>query len=146
MQLSDHFSDYELGVGGQDSRLLKSAQFLCVTLLEPIRTKFGAVRIHDGYRNPEHNAQVGGKPTSWHEFTGTESAADFDCSLASYQSVFDWIRLESHLPFDKVILEHNAAGQPRCIHLQVDAQATPRREAYLGETGAGTVYTPVEVR
>lgn len=145
MQLTDHFSDHELGVDGQESRLLMNAQYLCSMLLEPIRTKWGPMRVHDGYRNPEHNAQVGGKPTSWHQFDGTESAADFDCAQASFQQVFDWIRLESGLPFDKVILEHNAANEPRCIHIQVDSAATPRRLAYLGNTGAGSVYTPVEV-
>jgi hypothetical protein len=146
MNLSPHFTDDELNVTGENPRLLTSAQFLCVTLLEPIRTKFGAVRIHDGYRSPDHNAAVGGKPTSWHQFDGTESAADFDCTKTSYQEVFDWIRLESELPFDKVILEHNGAGEPRCIHIQVDRTATPRRLAYTGSTGAGTVYTPVEVK
>jgi hypothetical protein len=146
MQLSPHFTDAELGVAGQDSRLLTSAQYLCNTLLEPIRAQFGPVRVHDGYRSPEHNAAVGGKPTSWHQFNGTESAADFDCTLASFKDVFYWICEESHLPFDKCILEHNAANEPRCIHIQVDANATPRREAYLGATGAGVVYTPVEVK
>lgn len=145
MQLTEHFSDYELGVAGLNSRLLTAAQYLCQTLLEPIRSKFGPVRIHDGYRNPEHNAQVGGKPTSWHQFNGTESAADFDCVNAGFREVFDWIRLESKLPFDKVILESNSAGEPRCIHIQVDANAVPRREAYTGSTGAGTVYTRVDV-
>lgn len=146
MQLTEHFSDFELGVAGQDSRLLTSAQFLCQKLLEPIRAQFGPVRIHDGYRSPDHNAAVGGKAASWHQFNGTQSAADFDCPSASYHVVFDWIRLESNLPFDKVILESNSAGEPRCIHIQVDANSNARREAYTGSTGAGTVYTPIEVK
>jgi hypothetical protein len=145
VQLTEHFSDFELGVDGQESRILTSAQFLCVKLLEPIRSQFGPVRIHDGYRSPDHNAAVGGKPASWHQFDGTQSAVDFDCIGASYQAVFDWIRLESDLPFDKVILENNSAGEPRCIHVQVDRQANARREAYVGTTGAGTVYLPMQV-
>ena len=145
MQLTEHFTDLELGVAGQESRLLLSAQYLCSTLLEPIRAKFGPVHVHDGYRNPEHNAAVGGKPTSWHQFDGTQSACDFDCPNASYETVFDWIRLESGLGFDKVILESNSTGEPRCIHIQLNAHVAPRRLAYTGQTGAGTVYTPVEV-
>ena len=145
MDLTQHFSDFELGVAGQESRLLTSAQFLCAKLLEPIRAQFGPVCIHDGYRSPDHNAAVGGKPTSWHQFNGTESAADFDCPEASYQTVFDWIRLSSGLPFDKVILESNSAGELRCIHIQVDSQNPPRRQAYTGSTGAGTSYTAVQV-
>jgi putative chitinase len=146
MQITEHFSSDELNVDWQESRLLMNAHYLCVNILEPIRSQFGPMRIHDGYRNPEHNAAVGGKPTSWHQFDGTQSAADFDCTNAGFQQVFDWVRLESGLLFDKVILEHNAAGQPRCIHVQVDSSAIPRRQAYIGNTGAGTVYTPVEVK
>jgi hypothetical protein len=146
LNLTEHFSDRELGVAGAESRLLSNAAFLCRTILEPIRAKFGPVHIHDGYRDPEHNAQVGGKPTSWHQFVGTQSAADFDCSEAAFGVVFDWIRLESGLEFDKVILEKNAAEEPRCIHVQVDKQAAPRRQAYVGYLGASEDYVPVEVR
>jgi len=146
MQLTENFTAAELGVEGQESRLLTSAQYLCSMLLEPIRAKFGPVRVHDGYRSPDHNAAVGGKPTSWHQFDGTQSAADFDCPGSSYQTVFDWIRLESGLPFDKCILESNSAGEPRCIHIQLNAHVAPRRLAYTGQTGAGTTYTPVEVK
>jgi hypothetical protein len=146
MQLTAHFADAELGVAGQEQRLIDNATFLCTTLLEPIRAQFGPVRVHDGYRSPDHNAAVGGKPDSYHQFDGTQSAADFDCPQASYQAVFDWIRWQSGLPFDKVILENNAASEPACIHVQVDSAVPPRRLAYIGSTGAGTVYTPVSVK
>jgi len=146
MQLTEHFSDAELGVAGAESRVISSAIFLCSRLLEPIRAQFGPVRVHDGYRSPEHNASVGGKPTSWHQFNGTQAAADIDVLPNGFQQVFDWIRLASGLPFDKVILETNAAGEPATIHLQIDAVVTPRRLAYTGHTGAGTVYVPQEVR
>lgn len=146
MNLSEHFTDHELGVENPgELRLVQNAAYLCRTILEPIRAKFGPVRIHDGYRSPEHNAAVGGKPTSYHQFEGGKAAADFDCTAAGFQQVFDWIRLESGLPFDKVILEHNTTNEPRAIHIQVDSSAPPRRFAYLGSTGAGTVYTPMEV-
>lgn len=145
-QLSEHFTDVELGVEGAEPRLVANATFLCETLLEPIRTKFGPVKVHDGYRSPEHNAAVGGKPTSYHQFDGTRSAADFDVLPTPFQEAFDWIRMESGLPFDKVILEHNESGNPAAIHIQVDSAVAPRRLAYTGSTGAGTVYTPCEVR
>ena len=146
MNLTEHFTDTELGVAEAEQRLIDNATFLCRTILEPIRDKFGPVHVHDGYRSPEHNAAVGGKPTSWHQFDGTESAADIDCLPTDYRTVFDWIRLWSGLPFDKVILEKNSAGEPAAIHIQVDAVAAPRRLAYTGSTGAGTVYTPVPVQ
>jgi hypothetical protein len=59
--------------------------------------------------------------------------------------LFRWIRLESKLKFDKVILEHSFDGIPRCVHLQVDVELPYRRLAYVGLTGDGKTYTPVEV-
>ena len=143
MNLTDHFTDTEMGVAGADQRLIDNARFLCQVILEPIQgTQFGPLHIHDGYRSPEHNAKVGGKPTSWHQFDTNQAAADFDCLPHEYVTVFDWIRLWSGLPFDKVILERNSAGNPAAIHIQVDTTAAPRRLAYTGSTGAGTTYTP----
>ena len=144
--LTEHFMDSELGVDGADSRLVESATYLCKVLLEPIRAHFGAVHVHDGYRSPQHNAAVGGKPTSYHQFNGTQSAADIDVLPTDYHTAFDWIRLESGLPFDKVILEVNSTGLPATIHLQIDSTVSPRRQAYTGHTGAGTVYIPVTVK
>ncbi len=145
MQLTEHFSDTELGVVGAPQQVIDNATYICQTLLEPIRAHFGPVKVHDGYRPPEHNAAVGGKATSYHLYDGTQSAADIDVLPTDYQTAFDWIRLESELPFDKIILETNSAGNPACIHLQIDSAAAPRRLAYTGSTGAGTVYTPVSV-
>jgi hypothetical protein len=146
MKLTEHFTDTELGVAGADERLIYNATFLCSHILERIRDEFGPVHVHDGYRSPEHNASVGGKPTSYHQFNGTQAAADIDVLPTSYHECFDWIRLESGLPFDKVILETNASGVAAAIHIQVDTAAVPRRLAYTGSTGAGTVYVPQEVK
>ena len=145
MQLSPHFSLDELGVIGAPEQVYQIAVYICETLLEPIRAQFGPVTVHDGYRPPAHNAAVGGKPTSYHLYTGTQSAADIDALPTPYQTLFDWIRLESGLPFDKVILETDASGEPACVHLQVDSAVAPRRLAYTGNTGAGTVYIPQHV-
>lgn len=147
MQLTTHFTDAELGVAGLDKRLLYNALFLCNTILEPLRLHFGPVHVHDGYRPAEHNANVGGKPTSYHLFDNGQAAADIDALPVSCTDVFDWLRLESKLPFDKVILETNAAGIASTVHIQVDRmQSTQRRLAYTGQTGDGTLYTPAEVR
>jgi hypothetical protein len=62
------------------------------------------------------------------------------------QVLFDWLRLESKLPFDKVIFEKNKAEVPACVHIQIDRLNPPRRQAFIGHTGAATVYTPVEVK
>lgn len=146
MQLTEHFSDAELGVVGCDDRLVANARYICNELLEPLRAKFGPISVHDGYRDPGHNARVGGKATSYHLFEDGRAAADVSALQAPLGDVFDWIRLESGLPFDKVILEVNASGAAACVHLQIDSLAAPRRQAFIGQTGAGTVYVPVEVK
>jgi hypothetical protein len=50
--------------------------------------------VDDGYRDPAHNARVGGKPESQHLYLGGNSAADFRPVGAGLQTVFDWIRLD----------------------------------------------------
>jgi hypothetical protein len=145
MQLTEHFEDSELGVAGCSDQLIAQATFLCELILEPIRAKLGPVSVHDGYRDPGHNARVGGKPDSFHLFDGGKAAADISAQPTSCEQLFDWIRLESHLPFDKVILERNAGGFAATVHLQVDMAAKPRRQAFTGSTGAGTIYTPAGV-
>lgn len=144
--LSPNFSEFELGVENVDPRIVQNAQALCETLLEPIRTHYSSpVHIHDGYRPPAHNDAVGGKPTSYHLFTNGKSAADIDVAGIGLAETFDWIRLESGLPFDKVILEHGADQIPRTVHIQYDRLAPPRRLAYTGQTGAGTSYQAQKV-
>lgn len=147
MQLSPHFSDKEFGVVGCEQRVIDNATFVCMNLLEPIRTHFNApINIHDGYRDPGHNTRVGGKPNSFHLYEGGRAAVDFDVSGHSFREVFDWIRLYSKLPFDKVILEINGSGHPANVHLQVDRNNPPRRESFVGGTGNSNQYTLVETR
>lgn len=147
IQLTTNFSQAELGLVGCSQRLIDNGVYLCKLLLEPIRLQFAAsVIVHDGYRDPHHNVRVGGKPTSFHLFNGGKSAADFDVIGHSYQEVFDWIRLSSNLLFDKVILESNSSNTPAALHIQIDVNNIPRRQAFTGSTGDGTTYIQVEVR
>jgi len=63
------------------------------------------------------------------------------------ETVFDWIRLESHLSFDQVILEVFAGTQiPGCIHISYNGALTEqRRMALTGETNGAGAYTAVQV-
>jgi hypothetical protein len=145
MNLTQHFTDEELGLAGCDVRIVSNATYLCERILEPIRAHYDKpIRIHSGYRDPVHNARVGGKPDSWHLYEGNHAAADFDVVGVLLKDCFDWIRLQSKLNFDKVIIEY-AGDQPATIHIQVDAIEEPRRLAYVGGTGDSHSYTPVMV-
>jgi hypothetical protein len=143
MNLSEHFTAEELGVARGSTGAVENARALCERVLERVRARFGKpVMIHCGMRSVKHNAAVGGKAQSWHLFEGGKAAADFHVAGENMQRVFDWMRLDSDLPFDKVILESAADGTPACIHVQMDRLAEPRRLAYTGKTGAGTTYRP----
>jgi hypothetical protein len=148
MQLTEHFSDTELGVAGCSPQIVANATQLCELLLEPIRAQFGPTVLSDGYRDSAKNAAVGGAPNSQHLYLGQNSAADInECANASLATVFNWIRLDSHLPFDQCILEVNPATQePACIHISYDGgKAQQRRQALTGETRGQGSYVSVAV-
>ena len=85
-QLTPHFADTEPGLtvlAGADSHVIENVTFLCEKVLEPIHDKFGAVHVHDSYRDPGHNAQVGGKTASFHLCIGGHAAVDVDAPAAT---------------------------------------------------------------
>jgi hypothetical protein len=151
MQLSPHFADTELGVASLsiDAQIYANAKQICAVLLEPIRAQFGPIAVDDGYRNPAHNAAVGGAQDSQHLYIGENSAADIRPLNPVYSlgSVFDWIRLNSHLPFDQCILEVAPGTKiPSCIHISYNgALPKQRRQALTGETNGAGAYQSVEV-
>lgn len=151
MQLSANFEDTELGVGpgsGATPQQIANATQLCTVLLEPIREHFnGPIGLSCGYRPPADNAATGGVGDSQHLYEEENSAADMDQMPVAFQVAFDWIRLQSGLPFDQVILEiSKATGQPACIHVSYNgALAAQRREAMVGQTHGTGSYTHVQV-
>jgi hypothetical protein len=148
-QLSDHFSDTELRVDGARPGIIANAKFLCLQILEPIRAEFGALQIHSGYRDPAHNEAVGGVHGSFHLYVGDECACDFSplAPGTDLEEIFDWLRMDSKLPFDHVILEHDPKTKaPKCIHIQAHVMNANRRPrgAYLRATGAALDTVAVE--
>jgi hypothetical protein len=145
MRLTEHFTARELRVPDAPARIKANARALCAQILEPIRAHFGRpLVITSGYRSPERNRAAGGKRRSFHRYEGGHAAADFKIPGVPITEVFDWLRLESGLPFDKAILE-SSGGVPVVIHVQIDRDRIPRRLAYTGATGDATRYQPVEV-
>lgn len=157
MKLTEHFSENELDVANSSEEIKGAARILCFELLEPIRARWGEIGVTSGCRPEEHNAAVGGKATSFHLYEDGKAAADFKPLVpgVSKQEVFDWIRLQSGLKFDKVILEYPPGSfpdgvlaegaKPRCIHIQLHTLERPRRLAFIGETGASQIYLPMTV-
>jgi hypothetical protein len=119
------------------------AQEFCDRILEPVRDRFGRVIITSGYRCPELNKLVHGVEDSDHQWTTERIAADFQTPDAELAEVFDWLRLESGLPFDQVIREQGSKQGGNCIHISY--RLNPRRQALIGSTHNASGYQHVEV-
>jgi len=90
---------------------------LCVTLLEPVRLKYGPVKIHSGFRGPAVNAAVGSKSSTSQHTKG--EAVDFSVPGHRLEDVFRWIVTSSGIPFGQAILEGKQAGVATWIHLSL---------------------------
>ena len=82
---------------------------LCIHVLEPVRARFGMVRVTSGYRSPAVNRAVGGAKTSRHIFG---EAADFTVPGVGNLDVCQWIM--RHLHYDQLIYEFGEAGWVHC--------------------------------
>lgn len=71
-------------------------------LIQPIRNKFGRIRINSGYRNQAVNKAVGGVQTSQHT---KGQAADLKPLEAELRAVFEYVR--DNMVFDQLILYPN---------------------------------------
>jgi len=140
-QFSEHFqrSNFERD-GAMPDIAADTYRILCCQVLEPIRAYAGtALQITSGYRSPAANLAARGVLHSQHEANSQFCAADFAIpGKNDLRDVFDWIRLNSSLPFDQVILEHGEHCD--VIHISWSV-AYLRREALEGATHNQTAYT-----
>ena len=97
---------------------------LCENVLEPLRRRFGVIRITSGYRSKQLNRLVGGAATSQHMLG---EAADIQVSSAeSAEKMLDYIA--RHLPFDQLILEQRRKTGTRWIHVSYTTSRPNRRQ------------------
>ena len=96
---------------------------LCLHVLEPLRRRFGVIRITSGYRSEPLNRLVGGARHSQH-LRG--EAADIHLSSESQAcKMADYLR--QHVDFDQCIVERRLRNG--CIWLHVSYVAQPGRRA-----------------
>lgn len=144
MNVSPHFSWDELTRTGQTAlqaanraeaeQYRASLTKLATDILEPIRAKFGPVKINSAFRGPSVNAAVGGSKTSQHM---RGEAADIVAPSVSVEELHRWICAESGLAFGQCILEKSAPAKPfSWVHVSLGT----KREALVYD-GAGK-YTP----
>lgn len=96
---------------------------LCRNVLEPARLAFGApIYITSGYRCPELNKAVGGKPTSQH-LRG--EAADLQVrGMENLRKLYKLIK--DHGVFDQLLYESNKSGV-RWIHVSYKESGNRRQ-------------------
>lgn len=82
---------------------------LATTILEPIRAKFGPIKINSAFRGASVNAKVGGSKTSQH-LKG--EAADIVAPSVTVEELHRWIVTESGLSYGQCILEKTAPARP----------------------------------
>lgn len=136
--LSPHFTLAEMTVTSTtkdvpnrpDSTQVVHLIDLCESILEPVRAKFGPLKINSGFRSCEVNKLLSGASASSQHMRG--EAADFrpihyEGQLAdTLYEICQWIILEG-LPFDQLIFERGL--QSWWIHVSHVAGAGNRRQA-----------------
>lgn len=125
MRLTEHFALHEFTDSGTARRHniantpsplhIDRLRALCRESLEPLRRRFGAIRITSGYRCERLNALVGGAPTSQH--TLGEAADIHTGGREASQKMFDFARL--NIPYDQLILEHRPSHGTYWLHISL---------------------------
>lgn len=121
MRLSPHFhsSEFDCHDGTPVPHYaLDDLTMLCRRYLEPVRRKYGPVRIVSGYRTRLQNTLVGGAPFSYHIYQRDRrgAAADF---VAARGTPTEWAQLLEDLGvpglgrYDAHVHADNRAGHAR---------------------------------
>lgn len=98
---------------------------LAQNVLQPLREWWGQpITIGSGYRCPELNKAVGGVSNSQH-MKGQAVDLFIDGDIAKGRKWFEYIK--NHLPFDQLIMEHNAKGT-YWVHVSFDPFGCNRKQ------------------
>lgn len=135
-RLSQHFTLAEMVASGTAIRKnidntpqpchVESLGRLCREALEPLRRRFGALRVTSGYRCPELNRAVGGAHASQH--LRGEAA---DIHVASDEAGLKMMAFaKDNIDFDQLILERSKSRRARWLHVSYRSRRDNRREAF----------------
>ena len=114
----------------------------CEKVLQPIRDKFGPIRINSGYRNPRLNRAVGGVSDSVHQILNPEHldivigvAADIVPLKADINEVYDYIR--KNMENVKTLIMYRKSNVTRTPFIHIDTRIMRKGRAFLEKVGAG---------
>lgn len=125
--LTEHFSLQEMVRSGTAIRLridnhpteadIERMRLLCENVLEPLRRRFGVIRITSGFRSKELNKAIGGDKYSQH-LRG--EAADIHVSNQEVgRKMYDFIK--THCRFDQLLFEHSMTNGACWLHVSFKA-------------------------
>lgn len=137
-RLSEHFTLREFVVSGSAirhhianmprSEHIERLRQLCRQTLEPLRRRFGVLRITSGYRCPELNRIVGGVDSSQHMLG---EAADIHVGNREMgERMMQYLR-QNDIPFDQVILEHRRSHAVYWLHVSLRSDREGNRRMCL---------------
>ncbi|MBI2412486.1 MAG: peptidase M15 [Deltaproteobacteria bacterium] len=140
MQITENFSLEELtktSTGlpnlpgkAETEKLLLTAAYL----LEPVRKRWGKIRVTSAFRSEAVNARVGGSSTSQHV---KGEAADIVPVDADLDEVFGWIAKDGGICFGQAIREKK--GGSDWIHLSLPRVGGPNQQRLVYD---GKGYAP----
>jgi hypothetical protein len=145
-QISQHFSleEFQKDKAVIPQECVGAFTVLATSVLDPVRDWCASpLVITSGYRDPNANAEANGQPNSEHMATVDWCAADFCCPDRATNSIFDWMRLNSSLPFHQLILEHgeNDSG---VVHVSWNRLKPGVRSVLEGTTHNAEPYVKVD--
>lgn len=105
-----------------DADSVAALQDLCINVLEPLRRRFGVIRITSGYRCLKLNMMVGGSRTSQHLFG---EAADIHVGSEEVARKYFYF-IKENLEFDQMLLEMKK-GHVHCLHISYTSERVNRK-------------------
>ena len=147
--LSEHFTLEEMTVTSHTEvdntpqpEHLENLKKLCSEFLEPLRLRFGPLRINSGYRSPALNAAVpGSAKDSAHRYGCAADIAPPDGTTV--RDMVLWLRDESGLDFDQAIDELRSPTGSPWLHLGMlrpDHEPQPRKQCLVMRNGRYTEF------
>lgn len=135
-QLTEHFTLSEFTRSGTairhgwdnepDDLAYVNLKLLCIHVLEPLRRRFGCIKITSGYRSKEVNTAVGGVEFSQHRYG---KAADVFVPNAEIgKKMFEFIR--GNTDFDQLIYEYEKKTGRHWLHVSYNIEGN-RNQAIM---------------
>lgn len=114
-----------------NDRQLSNLALTATMLMDPIRLRWGRIRVTSGLRVPKLNAEIAGSSKRSYHRDGLAFDFKLYSSKVRLGDVVEWL-VESELPFDQVIYEYGS-----WIHIQHPKPGKdPRRQALMKFSGS----------